>query len=71
MVIRNGYELKKNKVQYYTISDWRMYVRTKRLVSSRSIRLAEEQLRRDQAVTTKKTEHATLIGHIGKSKFHQ
>lgn len=45
--------------------DWRLYVRTKRIMSERSRRLAEEQLRRDQALATGQSKYATLIGHIG------
>lgn len=48
-------------------NDWRMYVRTKRILSQRG-RLAEaEKLRRDQAQQTRRTEHATLIGHIDRT----
>lgn len=45
-------------------NDWRMFVRTKRIMSQRERRTAEEQLRRDQAQTTRRAEHATLIGRI-------
>lgn len=45
-------------------NDWRMFVRTKRIMSQRGQRNAEAQLRRDQAMATRRPEHATLIGHI-------
>lgn len=45
-------------------NDWRMYVRTKRIMSVRGQQQAEAQLRLDQAQVTRRSEHATLIGHI-------
>ena len=48
-------------------SDHRIYMRTQRLKSERTQKNAETKLRRDQAITTKKVEHATLIGHIGRT----
>lgn len=49
------------------ILDWRLYVRTKRILSERAQAQAQEQLRKDQANQTKKLKYATLIGHIGKT----
>lgn len=48
-------------------SDHRVYLRTQRLISERGELYAQEKLRRDAAISTKKTEHATLIGHIGRT----
>lgn len=46
-------------------NDWRLYLRTKRIVSQRGQRAAELRLRRDQAEQHRhRSEHATLIGHI-------
>lgn len=51
------------------ILDARVYYRTKRLISEKGQRVAEAKLRKDQAITTGKKEHATLIGHIGLHLF--
>lgn len=48
-------------------SDHRIYDRQQRLMNERHQKYAEDKLRRDQANTTKKIEHATLIGHIGRT----
>ncbi|XP_055618225.1 nitric oxide-associated protein 1 [Toxorhynchites rutilus septentrionalis] len=48
-------------------SDYRLYMRTKRLQSERVKLREEEQLRKQQAKRTKSIEHATLIGHIGRT----
>lgn len=48
-------------------SDWRVFVRNKRIMSERAKRYEEAKLRKDQAVKTGKVEYATLIGHIGRT----
>ncbi|XP_059611861.1 nitric oxide-associated protein 1 [Phlebotomus argentipes] len=48
-------------------SDYRLYVRTQRIISERYAKGQEEKLRRIQANKTGSVEHATLIGHIGQS----
>lgn len=45
--------------------DARLYVRTKRIITEKAKKLAEEKLRKDQAISTGKKQYATLIGHIG------
>lgn len=51
-------------------SDKRVYFRTQRIIAERSMKGSEEKLRQIQANVTKKIEHATLIGHIGKTFEH-
>lgn len=47
------------------MTDWRLFVRTKRILSERNKREAENQLRADQANATGAIKYATLMGHIG------
>ena len=46
-------------------SDYRNFLRTKRLIAEQKKKNMEAEFRREQAKSTKKIEHATLIGHIG------
>ncbi|XP_053682391.1 nitric oxide-associated protein 1 [Sabethes cyaneus] len=46
-------------------SDYRLYLRTKRLLSERLQKIEELKLRKHQAKNTGMTQQATLIGHIG------
>lgn len=62
-----GTTLKMLKFPILRPSDHRVHERMQRLASERQQKYAEEQLRRDQANLTKKPEHATLIGHIGRT----
>lgn len=48
-------------------SDFRLFVRTKRLQHEFKMKIAENQLRKEQAQKTKQSKHATLIGHIGRT----
>lgn len=48
-------------------SDYRLYLRTKRLQSERVKLREEEKLRKQQAKRTRSVEFATLIGHIGRT----
>lgn len=62
-----GTTLKMLKFPILRPSDYRIFERTQRLISEKAQKYAEEKLRRDQANTTKKPEHASLIGHIGQT----
>jgi ribosome biogenesis GTPase A len=62
-----GTTLKMLKFPILRPSDYRIFERTQRLISEKAQKFAEEKLRRDQANTSKKAEHATLIGHIGQT----
>ncbi|XP_055522740.1 nitric oxide-associated protein 1 [Wyeomyia smithii] len=46
-------------------SDYRLYLRTKRLLSEKLQQIQEEKMRKHQARNTGLVQHATLIGHIG------
>lgn len=48
-------------------SDYRLYLRSKRLQSERAILIEEEKLRKHQARNTGSPQFATLIGHIGQT----
>uniref|UniRef100_A0A8D8AE42 Nitric oxide-associated protein 1 n=1 Tax=Culex pipiens TaxID=7175 RepID=A0A8D8AE42_CULPI len=48
-------------------SDYRLFLRTKRLQSERVKQIEEEKLRKQQARQTGSTKFATLIGHIGQT----
>lgn len=48
-------------------SDFKIHLRTERLVTQQKAKYEEQKLRRDQAKATKDPEHATLIGHIGRT----
>lgn len=48
-------------------SDYRIFLRTKRLIAEQRGNAEEEKLRRDQAKETRRSKHATLIGHIGRT----
>lgn len=66
-----GTTLRMLKFPILNASDYRIYARTQRLVAQQKSKRDEETLRREQAKRTKKIEHATLIGHIGRSFIHQ
>lgn len=48
-------------------SDYRLALRVKRIKKDRKINLEEEQLRRIQSNKSHRIEHATLVGHIGRT----
>jgi nitric oxide-associated protein 1 len=52
-------------------SDYRLYLRTQRLLKERNKKSVADQLRVDLAKSTNKIEHATLIGHIGLTFDHR
>lgn len=60
-----GTTLRMLKFPILKTSDFRIAIRTKRLVAQQKSKFEEQKLRREQATSTKKIEHATLIGHIG------
>lgn len=51
-------------------SDFRIHLRTQRLIKQAKLKHAEEALRREQAREHKSIKHATLIGHIGMTFDH-
>jgi nitric oxide-associated protein 1 len=51
----------------FQISDYRLFLRTKRLTSERVQKSAEANLRQLQARETRNPKYATLIGHIGRT----
>lgn len=60
-----GTTLRMLKFPILKTSDFRIAIRTKRLIEQQKGKYEEQKLRREQARSTKKIEHATLIGHIG------
>lgn len=60
-----GTTLRMLKFPILNPTDYRLYLRSQRLISQRHKNSEEAMLRREQAIKTKKVEHATLIGHIG------
>ncbi|XP_062538542.1 nitric oxide-associated protein 1 [Armigeres subalbatus] len=62
-----GTTLKMLKFPILRPSDYRLYLRSKRLQSERVILAEEEKLRRHQARSTGSPQFATLIGHIGQT----
>lgn len=62
-----GTTLKMLKFPILRPSDYRLYLRSKRLQSERAILIEEEKLRKHQARNTGSPQFATLIGHIGQT----
>lgn len=62
-----GTTIKMLKFPILRISDARKYWRTMRLISERGEKADEERTRKVQAKETGRTEHATLLGHVGQS----
>lgn len=48
-------------------SDYKVWLRTQRLVKLQKLKADEEMFRRQQAIKTKNSKFATLIGHIGRT----
>lgn len=62
-----GTTLRMLKFPILNPSDFRLFLRTKRLQHDFKLKIAENQLRKAQARATKEIKHATLIGHIGRT----
>ncbi|XP_058816626.1 nitric oxide-associated protein 1 [Topomyia yanbarensis] len=62
-----GTTLRMLKFPILRASDYRLFLRTKRLQSERVKQIEENKLRRHQAKSTGLVKHATLIGHIGRT----
>ncbi|XP_058444789.1 nitric oxide-associated protein 1 [Malaya genurostris] len=62
-----GTTLRMLKFPILRASDYRLYLRTKRLQSDRVKQIEEEKLRKHQAKGTGIIKHETLIGHIGRT----
>jgi ribosome biogenesis GTPase A len=62
-----GTTLRMLKFPILNPSDFRLFLRTKRLQHEFKMKIAENQLRKIQAQKTKSIQHATLIGHIGRT----
>lgn len=65
-----GTTLKLLKFPILRPSDFRIYLRTQRLLSEKQLKQAEDALRRERAIKEKNFKDATLIGHIGRT-FYQ
>lgn len=62
-----GTTLKMLKFPILRPSDYRLWLRSQRLIKLRKLKADEELARRQEAMKTKKSKYATLIGHIGKT----
>lgn len=62
-----GTTLRMLKFPIINPSGYRLHVRAQRLTSQQKNKHLEDAQRRQEAIKTKKVEHATLIGHIGRS----
>lgn len=62
-----GTTLRMLKFPILNPSDFRLFLRTKRLQHEFKLKINENQLRKAQAQKTKAIKHATLIGHIGRT----
>lgn len=60
-----GTTLRMLKFPILKTSDYRLHLRTVRLIAQQKKDKLERELRKEKAKTTKSVEHATLIGHIG------
>lgn len=60
-----GTTLRMLKFPILKTSDYRIFLRTQRLIAQRKKKNVEAEFRRQQAMSTKEIKYATLIGHIG------
>lgn len=60
-----GTTLKMLKFPILKTSDYRLYLRMKRLFAQQKTKNLESEYRKQQAIATKDIQYATLIGHIG------